>query len=354
MTKAFGPEQARRAAPVVATQQRPRLRMGQPGQIRLKSGAILGGLLVLLYTGTISAADGITKLLAQGYAPAQLYVFSGAIVAGLCLLLSKLSQFLAGRSISSQTSGRAASAAVPNGGAPVPHTQVWRTNAPMAMLLRSIAALLAAVCFFYAFRLLPFAQVFLFIGLMPLMAGVLSGWILKERVAPGAWAALLAGFAGVFFLFSNGGSAVLTWGHPIALLGAFCGTCSMILARHISRHDSTNLPQVLYPNLLLCLVMLPVLPFVWQDMPLADFGWVLAYAVLLFAARWLAVVALRLLQAHVVTALMNLQFVWMLVIGALVFGEQTTIGTSLGGFIVITSGLFLLWQQLRAEMQAVR
>ena len=301
---------------------------------------LLGALLVVLYTGAISSADGITKLLAQGYAAAQLYVLSGAVVALLCVLLSWWRP---------SRQAPVPLGAVAEQGQEARRVGPWHTLAPIAMALRSIAAVLAAVFFFYAFRLLPFAQVFLFIGLMPLLAGVLSGWILRERIAPGAWLALLAGFGGILFLFSGQGLEALSWGNLVALAGAFCGTVSMVLARRISRSDRALLPQVFFPNLALCLTMLPVLPFVWQDMPLADLGWALAYAVLLFAARWLAVAALRLLPAHVVTALMNLQFIWMLVIGALVFGESITAGIWAGGLIVIASGLYLLWQQMPAR-----
>ncbi|WP_342456154.1 hypothetical protein [Phaeobacter gallaeciensis] len=44
--------------------------------------ALTGAVFAVLYTGFIASADGITKLLAGGYAPAQIYALSGAVVAG--------------------------------------------------------------------------------------------------------------------------------------------------------------------------------------------------------------------------------------------------------------------------------
>ena len=87
------------------------------------------------------------------------------------------------------------------------------------------------------------------------------------------------------------------------------------------------------------------LPFVWTPMPLADLGLVALYAVCLFAARWTLVVALRLLAAYAVTPLMNLQFVWMVAIGAVFFGEVPGLYTLLGVAIVIASGIYLVWDQ---------
>ena len=119
----------------------------------------------------------------------------------------------------------------------------------------------------------------------------------------------------------------------------------MVMARFIGRHEVNALAQVFYPNTAIFVVMAMALPFVWTPMPLADLGWVAAYAVLLFLARWLLVVALRLLAAYAVTPLMNLQFVWMVLLGAVFFGEYPTANMALGVAIVIGSGLYLVWDQ---------
>lgn len=286
---------------------------------------LAGALLVVAYTGLIASADGITKLLAGQYAAAQLYALSGAMVTGFCLLADRLPAVRGG----------------------------LRTRCPRAMALRSGATLVAAVCFFYAFRLLPFAEVFVFIGLMPLLAGAMSGLVLKEPVRPAAWAALGAGFAGVLFLFP-GGIASASLGHLVALGAAVSGTFSMTLARFIGRYESNSLAQVFYPNLTICLVMLLLLPFVWLPMPLTDVAWAAAYALLLFGARWLLVVALRLLASYAVTPLMNLQFIWMAVIGAVFFGEFPPATTYFGGVIVIASGLYLVWDQFAPAVPRLR
>lgn len=290
-----------------------------------RNQVLAGALLVVAYTGLIASADGITKLLAGTYAAAQLYALSGAMVAGFCLLADRLPGMRQG----------------------------FRTSCPRAMALRSLATLLAAVCFFYAFRLLPFAEVFIFIGLMPLLAGAMSGLVLKEPVRPAAWAALGAGFAGVLFLFP-GGISEASLGDLVALGAAVSGTFSMTMARFIGRFESNSLAQVFYPNLTLCLAMLLMLPFVWMPMPMADVAWAAAYALLLFGARWLLVVALRLLASYAVTPLMNLQFIWMSLIGAVVFGEFPPATTYIGGGIVIASSLYLVWDQFAPSLPGLR
>lgn len=219
-----------------------------------------------------------------------------------------------------------------------------RTRCPRAMAIRSGATVLAALSFFYAFRYLPFAEVFLFIGMMPILAGMMSGLILREHVRPAAWLALVTGFAGMLCLFPGGFGSV-SIGHTFAMSAAFFGTLSMVMARYIGRYESNSLAQVFYPNAAVFVTMACALPFVWKPMPAHDLLWVAAYAGFLFAARWLLVVALRMLAAYAVTPLMNLQFVWMVALGAVFFGEYPAANTFLGVAIVIGTGLFLVWDQ---------
>lgn len=280
------------------------------------AAAALGAGLVICYTALISSADAVTKLIAGSFSAPQLYCLSGLIVMGLSVLADRHP---------SQRLG-------------------LRTRCPQSMAIRSVATVIAAVSFFYAFKFLPFAEVFLFIGLMPILAGLLSGLILREHVRPVAWAALGAGFVGVLCLFPAGLSSVSV-GHVFALSAAFFGTLSMVMARYIGRYETNALAQVFYPNAAIFVSMGVVLPFVWKPMTGADLMWVAAYAGFLFAARWLLVVSLRLLAAYAVTPLMNLQFVWMVILGAVFFGEYPTANMYLGVAIVMGTGLFLVYDQ---------
>lgn len=271
--------------------------------------------LVILYTGLISAADGITKLIASTYTAPQLFAISGFLVAGISAVWAGAGQA---------------------GG--------LTTAAPRAMALRSVLTVLATFGFFMAFRHLPFADVFVFIGIMPVFAGLMSGPMLGERVRPSAWLALIAGSIGVVCLFPAGIGAAGP-GHLWALVGALTGTASMLLARLIARSGTSTLAQVFWPNLTLGLVMALGLPFVWQPMTAGDLGLVFVYAGLLFGARFLLVIALRLMAAYVVVPLLNLQFVWMVGIGAVVFGEMPLASTILGAAIVIGSGIYMVADQ---------
>ena len=285
------------------------------------SAALLvpGVALTAAYTLLISGADAITKLFASSYAAPQLFAVSGGIVALLSLLANRDDR----------------------GG--------WRgvgTTCPRAMAIRTVATVAGTIAFFHAFRLLPFAEVFLFIALIPLMAALMSGPVLNEPVRPQAWGALLLGVVGVACHFPGGLSEVGA-GHVVAFIAVLLGTVSMVASRYIGQRDGNILAQVFYPNLALMIVMGCALPFVFVPMGAIDLALAFAYAGLLFGARWVLVAALRLLPAYVVTPLMNLQFLWMVGIGMVVFAERPAAGVYVGAAIIVLAGLWLIWDQAR-------
>lgn len=288
----------------------------------LTQSAIVGGVaLTALYTLLISGADAITKQFAATYAAPQLFALSGGLVALLCLLVQR-----------GKSQGQ----------------RGLKTTCPGAMMVRVIATVLGTIAFFYAFKLLPFADVFLFIAIIPLLAALLSGLVLRERVGPQAWGALTLGVIGVACLFPAGLSSIGV-GHLVAFAAVLMGAVSMVASRYIGTREGTLLLQVFYPNLALMVVMSAALPFVYKPMATADVAWAVTYAILLFAARWVLVAALRALPAFVVTPLMNLQFLWMVALGIVIFGERPDTSVYIGATIMVLAGAWLVWDQARPK-----
>ena len=291
------------------------------------SGAFTVGVaglgLPVLYTLFITGADAITKVFAESYPPPQLFALSGLLVAAFCLL--------------AQRALRRSSASCNNG---------FKTQCPIAMTVRSAATVLGTLAFFYAFHMLPFAEVFIFIALIPLMAALASGPFLDERVSWRAWMALILGSLGLASLFPAG-LETIGLGHLMAFAAAVMGAISMVASRYIGQREDNLLAQVFYPNIALGLVMALALPFVFLPMSVDHLIWAVIYAILLFAARWVLVGALKLLPAYVVTPLINLQFIWMVGLGILLFGERPGIEVYTGAILMILAGAWLVWDQVR-------
>ncbi|WP_425100618.1 DMT family transporter [Tropicibacter sp. S64] len=281
--------------------------------------SVVGAALAVLFTGMIAAADGITKLVAGNYEAPQLYALAAALVALMAA-----------------------------GASGVSRGETLRIRSVKPMILRTVLTVVAAIAFFQAFRHLPFADVFLFIGLIPLIAAALSGPILGETPRPVAWLALSIGAGGVIFLMPGGISGAQA-GHLWALVAALSGAVSMLLARVIAKVERAPLAQVFWPNLGLALVMALALPFVWKPMGVMDGIWIVTYAGFLFGARYVSAEAMRFLPAYVAMPVMNVQFVWMVGIGIYAFGEIPSFGTVMGVMLVIASGLYLVAEETIAR-----
>ena len=283
------------------------------------AGPAAGAILIVIYTLMMAGGDGITKFIAGRYEAPQLFAISALIVLALSLAVEKWRK------------GEIRTAVT--------------TSCRWAMALRSLLTVLASVAFFQAFRVLPMAEIFLFLAMVPVIAAVMSGPGLGETVRPAAWTALLIGVAGMLCLFPGGVSSI-TAGHLWAAIAVLSGTASLVSARYISRREKNSLAQVFFPNAALFVAMACFLPLVWVPMQASDLGWILLYSFLAFAGRWIIVLAFGLLPAYVATPLMNLQFVWMVAIGFVAFGEVPEAGTVIGVLLVICSSLWLVRDEM--------
>ena len=294
----------------------------------LRTPWVLGVGFLLASTLAATLADGTVKDLSARLEAPQVFFLSGLIMAGLSLLAAR-----AGSRIGLFT------------------TSCLKTTVPGLLIWRSVATVVASLGFFYAIALIPLAEIFVFVGLMPLMSALMSRHLLGERVDPTAWAGLGLGLIGVLMLFPEGLSD-LSLGHLAGFCGAFAGTVSLVLSRLIARREANTLVQVFYPNLALAAVAALMLPALWQPMALVDVGRILLYSVLLFLARWTMVLVMQRLRAPVALPLMNIQFVWMVAVGFVFFAEIPAASTVVGALLVMCAGGIALMDQARVDRLA--
>ncbi|SFU15136.1 DMT family transporter [Sedimentitalea nanhaiensis] len=215
-----------------------------------------------------------------------------------------------------------------------------RPEHPWWMLLRSLSGVTAAVGAFYAFSVLPLAQVYAILFAAPLLITVLSVPLLGETVRLRRGLAVGVGLLGVLVVLRPG-SADLGTGHAAALVSAVFGALNAIVVRRIGNEERPVL-MILYPMLASCGLMAIALPWVYRPMPLADLGALAIVAVLILFAMSCLVAAYRRGAAVVVAPMQYSQILWAALYGALLFGEYPDTMTYLGAAIIIASGLYIL------------
>ena len=288
---------------------------------RLQHSAFAGPLLALTAFGLFSVHDVIVKTLGGSYSPFQIVFFS--VLLGLPLAMFMLMR--------DETDANL-----------LPRRPGWTA-------LRTGAAVITGVCVFYAFSVLPLAQVYAILFATPLLITLLAVPMLNESVGIHRGGAVIVGLLGVIIVLRPNELDGLGLGHLAALVGALGGSVASIIVRKIGAEER-NVVLLLYPMMANLLLMGLALPFVYEPLPLADFGALMLMAVLALVASLCVIAAYKRASAAVVAPMQYSQIVWAVLFGALFFGEAVDLYTILGAAVIIASGLYIVMREDRANV----
>lgn len=140
---------------------------------------------------------------------------------------------------------------------------VLRSSRPGLQLGRALALLGVSLLFVTGLRYVPLAEATAVIFLAPLLVTLLSATLLRERVSPAQWLAVVLGFVGVLVIVRPAG-ALFNPAIALPLGAALCFALYQILTRISAAHDSAATSNFLAGSINLLLVSL-LLPFFWQS-----------------------------------------------------------------------------------------
>lgn len=286
-----------------------------------KPSSLSGILLALAAFGLFSTHDIAVKMLGGNYAVFQI-VFFGTLFTFPLVVFMLLRD--------------------PEPGTLLPRHPWWTA-------LRTAAAITTGSCAFYAFSVLPLAQVYAMIFASPLLITLLAIPVLGEKVGLHRGGACVAGLIGVLVVLRPGAEGVeIGLGHAAALVAAFTGALASVIVRKIGR-DERSAVLMLYPMVANFAVMGMFLPFVYEPMPLDDLGLWAMMAALAFLAGLCLISAYRRADAVLVAPMQYSQIVWAALYGWLFFGEAIDLGTAIGAAIIIASGLYIVLREGRGR-----
>lgn len=227
---------------------------------------------------------------------------------------------------------------------PLTHPGLLRTRSPKLQITRSLLLVGSTALNFLGLRWLQLDEALSIIFTFPLLVAIISGPMLGEWIGWRRWTAIGFGFVGVLLITRPGLGGM----HPAALftLGAtICYGFYAVITRIVSRVDS-NQTSLFYANFIGALVMLPVIPVVWQ--PPVD--WVVALLMVMIGVlgstgHYFLIAGHKLAPASVLSPFVYTQLIWVIIFGYLVFGQVPNSWTIAGAAIVIASGLYLLYRE---------
>jgi drug/metabolite transporter (DMT)-like permease len=234
---------------------------------------------------------------------------------------------------------------------PLTHPALVRTRRLKLQIVRSLLLLGSTAFNFLALRWLQLDEALSIIFTFPFIVAIISGPMLGEWIGWRRWCAIAVGFGGVLLITRPGFGGM----HPAALISLAATICYgfyAVITRIVSRSDS-NQTSLFYGNFIGALVMLPVIPFVWQT----PSSWLvalmlLATGVLGSTGHFCLIAGHKLAPASVLSPFVYTQLLWVVILGYLVFGQVPTGWTIAGAAIVIASGLYLLHRERKRGQSA--
>jgi len=227
---------------------------------------------------------------------------------------------------------------------PLTQPGLLRSKRPKLQVIRSLLQVASTALNFLALRWLHLDEALSIIFTFPFIVAIASGPMLGEWLGWRRWCAILFGFGGVLLITRPGLGGI----HPAALIslaGTICYGLYAVITRIVSRTDS-NQTSLFYSNMVGALVMLPVIPFVWET----PRNWTIALmltgtGVLGSFGHFCLISGHKLAPASVLSPFIYTQLIWVVILGYLVFDHVPTGWTLAGAAIVIGSGLYLLYRE---------
>ncbi|WP_298361303.1 DMT family transporter [uncultured Litoreibacter sp.] len=279
-----------------------------------------GALYALIAFAIFSTHDVIIKILGGAYSPVQIVFFSVLFSFPLATLYL----------MRDTTSGTL-----------IPKHPYW-------MAARTVAAVVTGFCAFYAFSVLPLAQVYAIIFASPLLITVLAIPVLGEVVRLRRWVAVLVGLVGVIIVLRPG-QTELELGHLAALAAAVGGAFASVIVRKIGREERTVV-IMLYPMMANFIVMAAMLPYVYEPLPLLDLARLGVIALFAWTAGRFLIAAYNSGEAVIVAPMQYSQIIWATAYGFFFFNELPDMGTLLGSSVIIASGLYIVLRESRSDV----
>jgi drug/metabolite transporter (DMT)-like permease len=213
-------------------------------------------------------------------------------------------------------------------------------------LLRTLVSAATAVSFVACLRLLPLADAVAIAFAGPLFMTALSVPMLRERVGPRRWAAILLGFIGVVVVLQPSGAG-FGLGSLLALLAAFTYALSINLSRLMSDTESSA-GMMFWLSIFLLLGTGLLTPFDWRTPDLGDSLLFVLLAITGTLGQFFLIQAFRYGEVSLLAPLEYSALLWATLFGFL-FWQQLPTPTVLGGTaVIIASSLYVVHRESRA------
>jgi drug/metabolite transporter (DMT)-like permease len=221
---------------------------------------------------------------------------------------------------------------------------VARTNHPWIHVLRGLLLIVQLAIFINAFVLIGLVESHALYAVSPLVIVALSALVLREKVPPVAWLAVVTAALGVLVILQPGRGVFSPYA-LLVLLGATLFAAYSLLTRYVATRD-TPMTNFFYIGIVGFVLMSLVGPFFWAPVPRGEWGWMALLCVFGAASHWLLIRAYEYSPASRLQPFAYLQLAFASAYGVLIFGETLKLTTMIGTAMIVGAGL-VAWLHAR-------
>lgn len=212
--------------------------------------------------------------------------------------------------------------------------------------LRTMLAVGAMICFFFAIAEIPFATAFGGFFLGPVIAAVLAAVLLGERVTVWKLGSALAGLAGALLIVRPG--VDFQFGSLLAVLsGAF--SAGYLVATRVAASTTPPVDALRFQCVFGALLLTPFALLNWSWPTQEALLLIAAMGALSAACHFMLIAAFRHGEAAVLAPLVYLELVTAMVLGRVVFGELPDLLAFTGIGLIVLAGLAVLLSERRGR-----
>lgn len=215
-------------------------------------------------------------------------------------------------------------------------------NNPRLVIMRGLFAGVGTVSSFYAYSVLPLADVYAIVFCAPILVTLASIPLLGEQVGPYRFAAVAVGFIGILIMVQPG-SSQLSLGHLAACGGMVAVATAILIMRQAQRERPTVMVAAVMIGLLAvnlpgCLLFGKVPE--WSDVGLAAFA-----GLIMGSGNFLMLAALRHATAASIAPTQYTMLVWAILYSVLLFNDPIKRNVVAGACLVMGANLYILHRE---------
>jgi drug/metabolite transporter (DMT)-like permease len=218
-----------------------------------------------------------------------------------------------------------------------------KAKRPLLQIGRCVLLVVEIAVFATGLRYLGLADMHATFATFPLMATAMAPFLLGERVGWRRWSAVVVGFVGALIIIRPGMGVF----QPVVLIplaSALMFALYHIMTRLGAQADSAY-TSLLYLGWVGAIFSTPFGIMAWKPPTAEAWMYMAALSVTGLIAHMLLILALEYAPASTLQPLNYILLVWATLMGYLLFGQLPDGLTLIGGAVIVSSGLFVMFRE---------